>query len=292
MSASEQRLWDALEAGPQSLEQLLPSSALSRPLGRLVDRGLVIAAGFTPSDAAHILGRQDGWSREAAVLAARLLAREGLARGRLPNLDAEGLAGLAFERVVIATGVALVEALRAREGGRPLEASSGPARQLVEAALAGKAEKAEHLLQGSLTLAQPLAAIGAPVEAYYPTVAERLNTRLVLPAFAGVCNAVGAVAGGVAQRVKLLVTQPEEGRYRLHLPEGVQDFPALASAREAAEALARELANDQALRAGAGDVEISLEAKETTAELDSGKALFVELAVTATAFGRPRVAAG
>jgi N-methylhydantoinase A/oxoprolinase/acetone carboxylase beta subunit len=291
LTSSEQRLWDHLETGPCPLAELLPSGALSRPLNRLVDRGLVIFAGFTPSDAAHILDLQSGWSREAAVAGARLLAREGLARGRLPDLDATGLAQLTFERVVIATGVALVEALRGQEGGYPLEPGMGPGRQIVEAALAAEAARDDSLLKASFTLSRPLAAIGAPVEAYYPTVAERLNTRLVLPRHAGVCNAVGAVAGGIAQRVKLLVTQPEEGRYRLHLPEGVKDFPALAQARSEAEGLARRLAAEHAERAGAAEVEIHLEAEETSADLDSGKTIFVELAVTATAFGRPRIAA-
>jgi len=291
LTPSEQRLWDRLDAGPQPLAELLPSGALARPLGRLVDRGLVIYAGFTPSDAAHILELQSGWSRDAALAGARLLAREGLARGRLPDLDAAGLAGLTFERVVIATGVALVEALRGQEGGYPLEPGAGPGRQIVEAALAAADAQAGGLLKAGFTLARPLAAIGAPVEAYYPTVAARLNTRLVLPRHAGVCNAVGAVAGGVAQRVKLLVTQPEEGRYRLHLPEGVKDFPALDRAQAEAESLAKRLASEQAERAGAGAVEVSLDVEETSADLDSGKTLFVELAVTATAFGRPRIAA-
>lgn len=290
LTASEQRLWDRLEAGPQSLAELLPSGALGRPLGRLVDRGLVIYAGFTPSDAAHILGLQSGWSPEAAALGARLLAREGFARGRLPELDAAGVARLAFERVVVASGVALVEALRAQDGGHPLEPGVGPGRQIVEAALAAESEQSESLLKGRLTLSRPLAAIGAPVTAYYPTVAERLNTRLVLPRFADVCNAVGAVAGGVAQRVKLLVTQPEEGRYRLHLPDGVKDFTDLATARAEAESQARQLAGAQAEQAGADAVEINLAIEETKADLNGGKTIFVELAVTASAFGRPRIA--
>ena len=180
----------------------------------------MIYAGFTPSDAAHILGLQDSWTGEAAALGARLLAREGLARGRLPDLDTEGLARLALERVVIATGVALVEALRAREGGRALEPDWGrPANWWRPPWPPGRIRQT-HCSKAALPWPSPLAAIGAPVEAYYPTVAGRLNTRLVLPPFAGVCNAVGAVAGGIAQRVKLLVTQPEEGRFRLHLPEG------------------------------------------------------------------------
>ena len=44
-------------------------------LDRLVARGLVQVAGFTPSDAAHVLGRQGQWSREGAVLAGAAFKR-------------------------------------------------------------------------------------------------------------------------------------------------------------------------------------------------------------------------
>jgi N-methylhydantoinase A/oxoprolinase/acetone carboxylase beta subunit len=80
-------------------------------------------------------------------------------------------------------------------------------------------------LSFSLGLAQPVVAIGAPVQAYMPRVAEQLHTRLIIPPHAEVANAVGAVAGGVVQRQRVLIT-PMDGtdRVRVHLPDGVRDF--------------------------------------------------------------------
>src|SRR5690242_1382430 len=64
-------------------------------------------------------------------------------------------------------------------------------RRMIDRSLAGAAS-APSLIRTQLTLMRPLVAIGAPVASYYPDVAERLNTRLVIPPNAGVTNAVGA----------------------------------------------------------------------------------------------------
>ena len=94
------------------------------------------------------------------------------------------------------------------------------------------------------------------------------------------------------QTVRVLVTQPEEGRYRAHLSEGVADFSELGKARAAAEEDAKRRARDQAESAGAAKVELSLEARKTSAKAATGEEIFVEFEVTATAVGRPRLASG
>jgi N-methylhydantoinase A/oxoprolinase/acetone carboxylase beta subunit len=290
LSPSERRLWDALAEGPRPLNHLLRNFAAMLPLTRLIERGLVIHGAFTPSDAAHLLGKQQGWSVEAARLGAELLARSGVQNRRLPELSAEALAELALERVVVRSGEVLVEALLAEEGERPLEAGKGPGRRLVARALQPKAARQADLLAPSLGLNLPLVAVGAPAGTYYPVLAERLGVRQVVVPHAEVCNAVGAVAGGVSQRVKILVTAPGENCYRVHLPEGLRDF----DDREAALALAREtarnMARDQAITAGALAPEIELEETERAAEVFGGDPIFVEAEVIATAVGRPRLA--
>ena len=75
LSAGQLELWDKLEAGPVALADLLYSPATQRHLGRLVDRGLVAVSSLTPSDAAHVLGLQSHWNREAAELGARQFLR-------------------------------------------------------------------------------------------------------------------------------------------------------------------------------------------------------------------------
>jgi N-methylhydantoinase A/oxoprolinase/acetone carboxylase beta subunit len=290
LGPSERRLWEALAEGARPLQDLLRNFAMMLPLTRLVERGLVIYGAFTPSDAAHLLGKQQGWSVEAARLGAELLARSGVASRRLPALSAEALAELTLERVVVRSGEVLVESLLAEEGEAPLEAGTGPGRRLVRRALQPRAAAQAGLLAPSLGLTLPLVAVGAPAGTYYPVLAERLGARQVVPPHAEVCNAVGAVAGGVSQRVRILITAPGEHRYRVHLPDGLRDFTdrdeALALAREAA----RDIARSQAIAAGAVAPETELEEIGRVAEMAGGDPIFVEAEVIATAAGRPRLA--
>jgi N-methylhydantoinase A/oxoprolinase/acetone carboxylase beta subunit len=290
LSPSERRLWDALAEGPRPLNHLLRNFAAMLPLTRLIERGLVIHGAFTPSDAAHLLGKQEGWSVEAARLGAELLARSGVQNRRLPELSAEALAELALERVVVRSGEVLVEALLAEEGERPLEAGKGPGRRLVARALQPKAARQADLLAPSLGLNLPLVAVGAPAGTYYPVLAERLGVRQVVVPHAEVCNAVGAVAGGVSQRVKILVTAPGENCYRVHLPDGLRDFDDREAALALARETARDMARDQAITAGALAPETELEETERAAEVFGGDPIFVEAEVIATAVGRPRLA--
>ena len=67
---------------PQPLDRLLASTAQNATLARLVSRGLVHVAGFTPSDAAHVLGKQANWNAAAARLGAELFARKRDGRGQ------------------------------------------------------------------------------------------------------------------------------------------------------------------------------------------------------------------
>jgi N-methylhydantoinase A/oxoprolinase/acetone carboxylase beta subunit len=142
-----------------------------------------------------------------------------------------------------------------------------------------------------MNLKRPLVGIGAPAATYYPEIARRLGTELIVPPHADVCNAVGAVAGGVLQRVEPLISQPIEGRFRVHLPDGVADFSPLEAAVERATAAATEQARRLAHEAGAADPEIKIEREDKTVATGAGMTLFIESRIRATAFGRPRLAA-
>src|SRR5262249_6358833 len=76
-----QRGWGALGAAPRrpaprGLGEVARTAPGAEAVRRLVDRGLATLAGFTPSDALHVLGRQEDWSVEAARLGAAVLALE------------------------------------------------------------------------------------------------------------------------------------------------------------------------------------------------------------------------
>ena len=112
----------------------------------------------------------------------------------------------------------------------------------------------------------------------------------MIPPHADVTNAVGAVASGVVQTVEALITQPNEGRFRLHLPSAVEDFTDLVSAAARATAAVEAEATAQARRAGAGEVQLSVTRKDNVVKERGGFEIFIESKIVATAFGRPRLA--
>src|SRR5690606_19110147 len=74
LSNTEARLYAEITDIPAPLDRLLVSNAQVATLNRLVGRGLVHIVGFTPSDAAHALGRQGNWEAAAARLGAEAFA--------------------------------------------------------------------------------------------------------------------------------------------------------------------------------------------------------------------------
>jgi N-methylhydantoinase A/oxoprolinase/acetone carboxylase beta subunit len=290
LSQSQVRVWTALADGPVPMSQLAGGYAAARAVERLVDRGLVVLSGLTPSDAAHVLGLHREWSVDAARLGAAIWMREDEAAARRADESVEALARRVVEAVILQTGRAVVDAGLATEDGSDLTAGGPIGRRLVDRAV-GPTAGAGPLLDVSVRLGRPLVAIGAPVDSYYPEVARRLGTRLAIPVHAGVCNAVGAVAGGVLQSVTALITAPNEGLFRVHLPTGNVDFTDVEQAAEHAKAEASALATDRARAAGAADVELRHSRADTVHRDPTGLQIFIESRIDVTAFGRPRVAA-
>jgi len=141
-----------------------------------------------------------------------------------------------------------------------------------------------------LTLHRPLVAIGAPVGAYMPEVAAHLHAELVIPPHADVANAVGAVAGGVVQRLRVLINPMDDGALlRVHLPEGVRDFGTLDEAVACAEDVAYPLVEEMARQAGAEQIEVRMERREQRAPIarGGGDDVYLGTELTFTAVGRP-----
>lgn len=289
LSRNEKAIWEKLAEGPIAMEDLLAQRAPEQPLRRLVDRGLVILSAFTPSDAAHVLGLHQDWSVDAAVLGAALWARSERRPGHAVTKDGKTFAQLVIGLVTLQSGEAIVEAA---SGDAQRDAlASRAARRLLRAALAS----AEELdppppVSYRLTLNRPLVGIGAPAATYYPEIARRLDTELAVPDHADVCNAVGAVAGGVSQTVALLITSPAEGLFRIHAPDGLHDFNALEPAAEKAMELAKGQARTLAIDAGAGEIRLETARDDRVATVAGSYEVFVESTISATAFGRPRIA--
>jgi len=283
----EQRVWDALDAQPRRLGEVARTGQGVEALRRLVDRGLATLAGFTPSDAMHVLGRQQGWSVEAARLGATILATEARnASARQARDTPEVFCERTYQHVVREAARVLLESALARDPG--VEAKNGrwgPLGVLIEDVVSGRSFSG--LIDARLRLATPLIAIGAPVAAYYPEVARRLGARLLVPEHAAVCNAVGAVAGVVSETCEVLVNQPTFKVFRVHDPAGSRDYSEADEAIEDAKRVSRELALAAARRAGASDPHVETSVMERRAHAGSVDDYLAEATVRSRATGRP-----
>jgi N-methylhydantoinase A/oxoprolinase/acetone carboxylase beta subunit len=283
----ELRVWEAMSTIPRRLDQVASTSQGVAALRRLVDRGLATLAGFTPTDALHVLGRQAGWSRDAARLGAAILATEERnVHARKGKESPEALSERVHELVIRqAARVVLESALAQDPGVEPQNGRWGPLGILIDRVVAGR--PFSSLLDAQPRLANPLVAIGAPAAAFYPEVARRLGAELLVPEHAAVCNAVGAVVGVVSETVDILVNQPQWKVFRVHDPAGIRDFRDEEEAIALAKDLSRELALAAARRAGATDPHVETSVTERRASSSSGDTYLAEAIVRARATGRP-----
>ena len=283
----ERRIWDALTEVPQRLSSITRSAPGVDALRRLVDRGLATLAGFTPSDAMHVLGRHQGWNAHSARLGACVLATEERnAAARRDRDTPESICERTYQHVLREAGRVVLECALAQDPG--VEAPTGrwgPLGRLLEDVIAGR--QFSKILDGRLALGVPLVAIGAPAGAYFPEVARRLGAQLFVPEHAAVCNAVGAVAGVVSETCDILVNQPSFKVFRVHDPAGIRDYSESADAIEDARRVSRELALAAARRAGANDPHVETLVLERRARTGEDDDYLAEATVRSRATGRP-----
>src|SRR6056297_1126568 len=253
---------------------------------RVVARGLVQIAGVTPSDASHVLGGLSDWDATAARSALELIGRRRTGRGNRLCPDPAKLAEMIVDQLTQQTSLALLGTAFAEDAHDFGCAPEDLARHvLMQRGLAHH----KGLVRIESGLNVPVVGLGASAPFYYPAVGERLSCEMILPDHAGVANAIGAVVGRVTIRRSGTVTSPADGRFRVHLETGPEDFteadPAMARLEAALEAEARS----EARAAGAEDIHLSATREIKRAQAEA-REVFLEATVTVEASGRPRIA--
>ena len=283
LTRSEARLAaKAIEMGPSSVAEIAGTQLALGAVDRLIGRGLLTLATFTPTDALHVTGDFTSFDAEAAMLGAKLIARQKTGIGQPIAETPEELARRTLSELHRRTGLALMDAALAHDGAGEMQATNNPLlANLYRDGTTGK----DSLVKLSLELGTGLVALGASAATHYPHVARRIGVELTVPDHAEVAGAVGAAAGSVRQRVMISVTQPSEGRYRVHLPGGPRDLGVMDEALASAREVAGQLAEERARKAGATSVSIESSEDIKLVPLGGGKELFIEALVQATANG-------
>ena len=183
---------ELLRQKPMALPDILERMGLYHPLQfggqTLIAQEIIGRAALTPTDLLHLNGKYDPWDKNAAEIAARLIA--GIGKLKVEELIEEVMK-IISER--IAAEVVSFISTKSLERAPAYVDPDDLGLWLFEENL----YQAHPYLGSEIALKIPIIGIGAPAKIFLPQVAEMLHTELIVPDHFQVANAVGAVAGCV-----------------------------------------------------------------------------------------------
>ncbi len=263
------------------VDEVATTNLETSALRTLVAAGAVRLAGFTPTDAAHVLGIHLSGDASAAAKAAELLAGSADGSGKPILADGRSLAGLVVDTLIRRSAEAVLTACLSIDGFPPSTVKS----ELVQRALDGH----DGATAVTIGVGGPVVGLGASAATYYPGVAGLLGAPCIVPEHAEVANAVGAALGSVRIARQATVSQPSKGQFRIHLPGAGDDRGDPAPAIERAVELLSDEVRGQAEQAGAAELSLEVDVETKTATI-GGRELFVEATVTVIGTGPPKTA--
>lgn len=255
------------------------------PWDHLVKVGSVHRASLTPTDLLHIKGNYKEWDVEAAKIGISIMADRY-------QTDCDTFIDLVFKEIYYQICSVIAEVMVSEEG-HDLSLDNDDSKYFLEKMI-NSSNHNDQRIEFQLRCNLPLIAVGAPVKAYFPQIAERINTELILPEYAEVANAVGTVGGQVIEKVIILIKPGEGGGFIVHTPEERQFYKDFKKAQAEGRALGEKIAYQKAENSGASKINISVEKKDKYSDyLGQGEKtkdkdkLFIESRLEITAVGKP-----
>ena len=252
---------------------------------KLVSMGVAQISAVTPSDASHVLGKSNAWDKEAAIKAIDLFARRRNGSGELLAGSTAQMAERIVCQLTEQTSSSILEMAFSEEkvdfGDKPDVLAKHPLTQL---GLVGYSD----LIKVNVGISKKIIGLGASAPTYYPAVGAELNCEVILPEYAGVANAIGAVVGKIVMRESGVISSPSEGKYLVHLDGKPVNFTSEVKALKVLEEKLTEKSIQKAKEAGAENVSVNIDREIKTANIEN-RSVFVEASVLVEASGRPRI---
>ncbi len=263
--------------------------------------GLAYRVGLTPTDILHVMDKLELWEASAARQGVEAFARRW---HRKVDAICEAVVHTMEQRLAEQVlNAILAETISVGEHPNGRQAlGGGAAHGTRQMSSLGDCPICEYLLYTSLNgvnalplecnieLKVPIVAVGAPVKAYFPSLANALKTELCIPEHADVANAIGAITGNIALTVEIIVSATGDDRYIIQgIPEN-NSFDALEEASAAAIIYAAAKAKQRAIEAGAESVSVDVTQEDLVSQIgdESCQAIFLEKRIIARGTGRPQ----
>ncbi|MDY3619055.1 hydantoinase/oxoprolinase family protein [Agathobaculum sp.] len=277
-SPEQRRVLDALRDAPHTLfclREQLQIGHLSSLLDAWVDEGVLARIALTPTDIAHACGGYAEWDAEASRLIVHMLAAQ-------LGLDTQACLDTLCALVRRQLTSACLESSLYFDGQMFNRRDSASARYFIDRLLL---DDDSPLLGVKGSLKKPLVAVGAPAAFWTKGLGETLHTKVIVPGYAEVANAVGAAVSPLLEQADLLIRpDPVTHRYIVFAEACRSAFDTL----DEATAFAREAGHKQTAARLSGSslgISVRIEDVRTPTPLDPSDD-FVERHVFVTAIAR------
>lgn len=258
------------------LEEKHGISLMPDSLKRLIDEGVLIRCGVTPTDAMHVKGDYEGYVKEASVAGLSVMAE-------ILGITIEEMAEKIYEKVrrklyCNVARIILSHKYPTLKREEMLPGMMQMIESLYEQAVLSLENGTTDFLNLSLTCDAPLLGVGGPTGVFLKDVAALLGTQALLGTHSQVANALGAVAGNVEVCMTMEI-QPDSNGIHFIISGGGEILCAeeLEEAEVLAYSTAERLAVAEALRRGAVKEKLVLRKEEQLQEAQTtyGTSLFV-----------------
>jgi N-methylhydantoinase A/oxoprolinase/acetone carboxylase beta subunit len=287
LSKEDQALLDLISEEPFSLKEAsskLNIHPFSFNVSKMEELGMVQRIGLTPTDLLHAEGSYVEYEKAASEYAITHQSRK-------MNMTEKEFVDFAKGKVIDKLAEVLLRKLFFEETNTLNIGAVG-------SDLMWKAISCQGGLDFGcrIKLNKPLIGIGAPVSAWFPRVAEKFGTDLLLPEHSEVGNAIGAVTGSIVESMEILL-RPSAGQSAvddpsciLFAPYGRFEFEKLSEAAVFAVEETSKHVKERAQKAGADHIVLRSEKAEKKVGLGRGYEghILIEIKVTVTAVGKPR----
>ena len=282
LTESDKRFLKLIEQRPYAVREA--SDATEIPFDRfclrdLESEGYVTRIGITPTDILAAEGTYKEYDTAASRKAVEMLAGKA-------DMDVDTFIARTKEAIVQKICRCIMDHIIRAETGKDELSRSDEA--MIEEILRDTRE-----YDIGFRLKMPIVGIGAPVGAWLPKVAEKLNTELILPENYDVGNAIGAISSSVTEVVELSVRAAfqdfsEDPECTVYNGEEAFDFSDKDEALEFAVEEATRIATARAIESGAAEVAIEKKIDQMLIDVEgNGKKVFRGATVIVRASGKP-----
>ena len=250
------------------------------PIGRLLERGFVRVASLTPTDVLHYLGKMNLWDSTAATVAVALEADRA-------ELTKEVFCEDVLESVIIKISQTLLGRMIWQDDHSFIGKDDDVKRLFEKMLLKNKKEKMGIRSQ----LNVPLVAIGAPVDSYFPQIAEKLGADLILVEHREVANAIGAAVSEIVRKVTVTIRPARDECYVVYAPWGKAVFDTLDDAVQKSIASGHDHFSHEANKYGMISHRVETERHDSYSKVATSwgtddQGLFIESILVMTAIGK------